>query len=189
MRWGPPVHVSLGSAEMAVVVVAVVLIPMAVAIDVYKSGKKLAFRRPSRLIGFSTRSLTNLAVLLAGSGRPALRDEWHAHLGGESGHDPVTWRKVKEALGFVAAAVHYRLADAADLAWKPADAVLRSRALSNLFVSGPVIVTLFAIVHHDGRFGLEADDQDPGCTWRLPLRRDQDRPMVAPRQAAGAQGR
>lgn len=31
----------------------------------------------------------------------------------------------------------------------------------NLFVGGPVIVVLFAIVHHDGRFGLVADDQDP----------------------------
>jgi len=43
----------------------------------------------------------------------------------------------------------------------PTDAVLRSRSLSNLFVWGPVTVTLVAIVHHDGRFGLVADDQDP----------------------------
>jgi len=44
---------------------------------------------------------------------------------------------------------------------RPADAVLGSRTLSNLFVWGPVIVMLVAIVHHDGRFGLVADDQDP----------------------------
>jgi hypothetical protein len=69
--------------------------------------------------------------------------------------------KVRQALGFVASAVQYRLADAADLAWRPADAVLRSRTLSNLFVWGPVIVMLVAIVHHDGRFGLVADVQDP----------------------------
>jgi hypothetical protein len=49
------------------------------------------------------------------------------------------------------AAVKYRLADAADLAWRPADTVLGSRTLSNLFEWGPVIVTLLAIVHHDGR--------------------------------------
>lgn len=36
----------------------------------------------------------------------------------------------------------------------------RSRALSSLFVMGPVTATLFAIVRHDGRFGLVADDQD-----------------------------
>jgi len=33
--------------------------------------------------------------------------------------------------------------------------------LTNLFVCGPVFVALLAIVHHDGRYGLVADDQDP----------------------------
>ena len=89
---------------------------------------------PTRLARFSVRSLTDLAVLLAGGGRPELRDEWQAHLAGESGHDPVTWPKVSQALGFVASAIRFRLADAADLAWRPADAVLGSRILSNLFV-------------------------------------------------------
>lgn len=121
----------------------------------------LRFR--DRLRGFPASSLTDLAALLAGRGRPALRAEWRAHLAGESGRDPVTWRKVRQALGFVASAVQLRLADAADLAWRPADAVLGSRTLSNLFVGGPVIVVLFAIVHHDGRFGLVADIQDPAA--------------------------
>ena len=117
------------------------------------------------LTGFSARSLTNLAALLAGRRRSELHDEWHAHLASESDHDPVARAKVRhrQALGFVAAAVQLRLADAADLAWRPVDAVLGSRTLSNLFVWGPVIVTLFAIVHHDGRFGLVADDQDPAA--------------------------
>jgi hypothetical protein len=114
-----------------------------------------------RLRGFTASSLADLAVLLAGRRRPALRDEWRAHLAGESGHDPVTWPKVRQALGFVASAVQFRLADAAELAWRPADAVLGSRCLSNLFVWGSVVVSLFAIVHHDGRFGLVADVQDP----------------------------
>jgi hypothetical protein len=65
--------------------------------------------------------MTGLVVFLAGRKRSALADEWSAHLVGGSGHDPVTWRKVREALGFVAAAVHYRLADAADAAWTPVD--------------------------------------------------------------------
>ena len=109
--------------------------------------------------------LTALAVLLAGRKRSALADEWSAHLAGDSGHDPVTWRKIREALGFVASAVQYRLADAADLTWRPADAVLGSRTLSNLFVWGPVIAVLVAIVHRDGRFGLIADIQDPAALW------------------------
>jgi hypothetical protein len=124
-------------------------------------GTKRVRSLAGRLTRFSVSGLTDLAALLAGSSRPALRDEWRAHLAGESGHDPVTWRKVRQALGFVASAIQYRIADAADLAWRPADAVLRSRALSNLFVCGPVIVVLVAIVRHDGRYGLVADDQDP----------------------------
>jgi hypothetical protein len=115
------------------------------------------------LARLSARGLTNLAVRLAGRRGPVLRDEWSAHLAGESGHDPVTWPKVRQALGFPASAVRFRLADAAALAWRPADAVLASRTLSNLFVWGPVTVMLVAIVHHDGRFGLVADIQDPAA--------------------------
>jgi hypothetical protein len=118
------------------------------------------FSRP--LKEFHVRRLISLAAILAGRQRLELRAEWQAHLAGASGRDPVTWRKVRQALGFVAAAIQYRLADAADLAWRPVDAVLGSRTLSNLFVGGPVIVVLFAIVHHDGRFGLVADIQDAG---------------------------
>jgi hypothetical protein len=113
------------------------------------------------LMRLSASSLTGLAVLLAGRRRPALSEEWRAHLGGESGHDPATWPKVRQALGFIAAAIQFRLADAAGMAWRPTDAVLGSRTLSNLFAWGPVIVVLFAIVHQDGRFGLVADIQDP----------------------------
>lgn len=122
--------------------------------------KKKADRPLTRL---SVRGLTDFAALLAGRRRPALRVEWRAHLAGESGHDPVTWQKVKEALGFVVSGVRFRLADAADMVWRPADAVLRSRTLSNLFVWGPVIMVLVAIVRHDGRFGLVTDIQDPAA--------------------------
>ena len=123
----------------------------------------LLWNTPKRMAcRLSVLRLLNLAVFLAGRRRPALRDEWGAHLAGESGHNPVTWQKARQALGFVGSAVQFRLADAADLAWRPADAVLGSRTLSNLFVGGPVVVMLFAIVHHDGRFGLVADIQDAG---------------------------
>jgi hypothetical protein len=63
----------------------------------------------------TARSLVGLAVLLAGGGA-ALRAEWRAHLAGESGHDPVTWRKIRQALGFVASALQCRCTDAADAA-------------------------------------------------------------------------
>jgi hypothetical protein len=123
--------------------------------------RPFVFPARALLRSFSASSLTNLAALIAGRHRPALRAEWRGHLAGEGGHDPVTWPKVRQALGFVAAAIHLRLQDAADQAWRPIDAVLRSRFLSNLFIWGPVIATLVAIVRHDGRFGLVADDQDP----------------------------
>ncbi len=109
----------------------------------------------------SAGSLTWLAILLAGHKRSAMADEWRAHLAGWPGAELSRRDQAHAARGFIWAAVRYRLEDAAGLAWRPADAVLRSRILSNLFVWGPVIVTLFAIVRHDGRFGLVADVQDP----------------------------
>lgn len=123
------------------------------------NGLRLSIWELPRLREGTVSGLTDIAVLLAGRKRTALRDEWRAHLAGESGHDPATWPKVRQALGFVAAAIQLRLADAADLAWRPADAVLGSRTLSNLFVWGPVIVAAMAIVRRDGRYGLVADDQ------------------------------
>jgi len=145
--WSSAFHSALNTNFAMVPVSAAVLLLKALGSD--------------RLARFSVGTLTNLAVLLAGSRRRELRDEWCAHLAGESGHDRATLRRNRKALGFVVSAVRFRLADAADLAWRPVDAVLGSRALSNLFVWGPVIVMLLAIVRHDGRFGLVSDIQDP----------------------------
>ncbi len=83
------------------------------------------------------------------------------HLAGDDGHELSPHEKLRGAAGFAVAAVRYRLRDAAQLAWRPGDAILASRTLSNLFVWGPVTAVLVAIVHHDGRFGLVADIQDP----------------------------
>lgn len=123
---------------------------------------------------------TDLAVIIAGRKRgSSLREEWRRHLAGDEGRRLLPQERLCAASGFAVAAVRYRLRDASVLAWRPADAVLSSRFLSNLFVWGPVIVALVAIVHHDSRFGLLADDQDPvalgaflyvviktGCWWR-----------------------
>jgi hypothetical protein len=118
-------------------------------------------RRLVRRTVLSPRSLTSVAVVLAGQKRSMVGEEWRGHLLGEHASCLTQREQTRAARGFVLAAVRYRAQDAANLAWRPADAVLGSRTLSNLFVWGPVIVMLVAIVHHDGRFGLVADVQDP----------------------------
>ncbi len=106
------------------------------------------------LARFSVRGLTDLAALLAGRKRPALRAEWRAHLAGESGHEPVTWQKVREAFGFVASAVRCRCSDAAEAAWAPVDAVLKSRTLSNFFVLAPTWAAAYLVLRHEGTLGV-----------------------------------
>jgi hypothetical protein len=103
---------------------------------------------------FSVCGLTDLAALIAGRKRPALRAEWRAVLAGESGHDPAAWPEFKKAVGFVRAAVRCRVADAAEAAWGPLDAVLRSRKLSNLLVFGlPTMAAMF-ILRREGALGV-----------------------------------
>ena len=97
--------------------------------------------------------------MLAGRQRPALRAEWRAHLAGETATtgylaEGQAGSRVRRA------PIRYRLRTPPP-GMASSDAVLGSRTLSNMFVGGPVIVTLVAIVRHDGRFGLVADDQDP----------------------------
>jgi hypothetical protein len=102
-----------------------------------------------------------LAVFLAGKKRSAVGVEWRSHLAGWTGRGLSRRDQVCAARGFLRAAVKLRLQDAADLAWRPADAVLGSHTLSNLFVWGAVFVMLFPIVRYDGWYGLVADIQDP----------------------------
>ncbi len=95
-----------------------------------------------------------MAALIAGRKRPSLRAEWHAHLAGESGHEPPTWRKVLKALGFIISAIRCRLGDVADAAWGPTDAVLKSRSLSNLFTLTPTALAALTLFRHGGTIGL-----------------------------------
>jgi hypothetical protein len=111
----------------------------------------------------ASRSLTAFAGLLAGRKHSASRVEWLDHLAGEPGHRS----QVFAALGFVVAAVRFRIEDAADLAWVPVDAVLKSRFLSSIFITVPVLAVVLAIVHHDGRYGLVLSIQDPFCTGAI----------------------
>ena len=71
-------------------------------------------------------------------------------MAGESGHDPASWGKVKDALGFVTSAIRLRLADTTDAAWIAADAILMSRKLSNVVVFGPTAIASLVILRHEG---------------------------------------
>lgn len=100
--------------------------------------------------------LTGTAVFLAGRKRSDLAIEWKDHLGGWT-HTGLSRRaQLWTSVGFLCAAIRFRIEDAIDLAWQPVDAILRSRFLSGGFIVGPVIVMTMAIARHDGRFGLVA---------------------------------
>jgi hypothetical protein len=116
----------------------------------WMSARQPSWMRPRQLGGRAAAGLTALAVVLAGRRRPALRDEWRAHLAGYSGHDPITWPKIIEAFGFVASAIRCRCSDAAEATWTPVDAVLKSRTLSNIFVLFPTMADAAFISYHDG---------------------------------------
>jgi hypothetical protein len=100
------------------------------------------------------RSLTRIAAVLAGRSGPVLLEESDAHLAGGSGHDPLSWAKAKEAAGFVVAGARYRGQEWADVAWKPVDAALRSRPLSNLVIAIPTIVVAFEVLTQKGTMTL-----------------------------------
>jgi hypothetical protein len=144
-------HARFGSAAAVAYLVAAAVVPMTVIVLRVRTWLRKEDKALARL---SVCGLSDFAALLAGRKRPGLRDEWRAHLVGESGHDPVTWRKAIEALGFVASALRCRCTDAADAAWIPVDAILRSRKLSNLLVLGPTAVAAMYILRHLGTAGV-----------------------------------
>jgi hypothetical protein len=104
----------------------------------------------------SPRSLTGMAVVLVGQKRSMIGVEWQGHLLGEPDRGLTQPEQIRAARGFVLAAVRYRLQDAADQAWRPVDAVLRSRALSNLFMLIPTVMAAMLILHHEGTLGVVA---------------------------------
>ena len=111
-------------------------------------------RSVARLADLSVPKLTGFAVFLAGQNRPALRDEWRSHLAGEADGELPAGLKLAAALGFVIAAIRYRVQDAADHMWVPVDAVLRSRKLSNLVVLIPTVTAAAILFRHYGFYEL-----------------------------------
>lgn len=110
--------------------------------------------KPTRRPSAAAKGIARLAGLLAGSRRESLRDEWEAHLAGQTGAGLPRIEAITAALGFVAAAIHVRLQDLADLAWCPVDAVISSRELSNLAVAVPTLATAVVSIHGQGLYGI-----------------------------------
>ena len=110
-----------------------------------------------RLVGgmvLSPRSLTSVAAILAGQKRSMVSIEWQGHLLGEAERGLTQHEQIRAARGFVLAAVRYRLQDAADQAWRPVDAVLRSHTWSNLFVLIPTAWAAQFIYRYEGTLGV-----------------------------------
>ena len=146
-------HARLGwGAAAAYLVIAAVVPTTVIVLRVQTRWTRL--KENQTLARLSVRGLTDFAALLAGRKRLGLRDEWRGHLAGESGHDQATWKKVREAGGFVASAIRCRCSDAADAAWAPADAVFKSRTLSNLFTLTPTALAALILFRHGGTIGL-----------------------------------
>lgn len=98
--------------------------------------------------------LTGLAAIIAGRSRARADGEWKAHLGGNTGYGLPRATQLRLSLGFIRAAVRYRLQDAADAAWRPADAILASRALSGLAVVMTALPAALMFLVHGGLYSV-----------------------------------
>jgi hypothetical protein len=123
------------------------------------SGNRLWYSRvsPQRLAGF--------AVFIAGRERADLGCEWRAHLSGETGRGLSPDRQVREAAGFLCAAIRYRLQDAADSAWRSVDAALASRGVSNLFVLLATLSVSVLFIRQGGVNGLADNLGSVAVVW------------------------
>jgi hypothetical protein len=110
--------------------------------------------RREREVVLSPRLLTGAAVILAGQKRSAVDDEWRSHLSDLKSQGLSSRDQTHAALGFLWAALRYRLRDAANLAWHSVDAVLRSRTLSNLFVTIPTLMAAICLLRYLGMLGV-----------------------------------
>jgi hypothetical protein len=113
----------------------------------------------------SPQRLTGFAVFIAGRKRAALGTEWRSHLSGETGRGLPGDQQIREAAGFVRAAVQYRLQDAADLAWRPVDAILASRQLSNLMVLLATLSVAVLFIREGGLYGLASNLGSAAVVW------------------------
>jgi hypothetical protein len=120
--------------------------------------------RRARRTEFAIRGLTLLAGILAGRKYAHLPQAWAADLCGnpEAGELPPLGQRLRLSAGFAAAALRCRLDDAADLAWKPVDALVSSWNGSNLAVLMPVTIAVGLILPREGFYGLIANAENLG---------------------------
>ena len=142
----------------------------AVAGDIFAEQIRLSLQagrssKPGRLARVSPQKLTSFAVLIAGRERAALGTEWRSHLSGEVGTGLPADRQVREAAGFVMAALRYRVQDAADFAWRPVDAVLGSRHLSNLAVLLATVSMAVVFLRNGGLYNFAVNFQNVAAVW------------------------
>jgi hypothetical protein len=109
--------------------------------------------------------LAGAAILIAGRGRAEVGGEWRAHLSGETGAGMAGGRQVREAAGFVVAAVRFRVQDGVDLVWRPADVVLASRELSSLVVLVATLGVSMVFIRRGGLGGLADHLEAVGVAW------------------------
>lgn len=156
------VLISLGFAAESLVVLVCRVQRTSVAGHRLQVTAKIAWHRMNAAVA---PLLTELALFFVGRKRRQLRDEWRGHLAGIDGSKISSVHQVRAACGFVRAAVIMRSHDATDLAWRPADAVLRSRILSRLFVWIPLLATALTVVCEFGLHGLLTKSQNIVALW------------------------
>jgi hypothetical protein len=152
--------------------IVIVLIMLAAGVLLYRrvqAGGGVAGLRGTCVSG-SVRGLTGLAGLLAGRRYAHLRDAWAADLCGDpgAGELPSASRRLRLAAGDVIAAVRCHLDDAADLAWRPVDALLSSWHGSNLATFMPVTIAVGLVLTREGFYGLINDADNLGVIATAP---------------------
>jgi hypothetical protein len=121
--------------------------------------------RRQSLVVSGAQWLAHLAAFVAGSKRASVAAEWRAHLSGESGSGLSASGQSQAAAGFVLAALRYRLQDVADFAWRPIDAVLASRGLSNLVATVAALGVAVISIHSAGLYGLVGNLANVAIAW------------------------
>jgi hypothetical protein len=145
-----------------------VLLPVIVAVVCWTVlagiGERLS--APGPVAWMSPERLAEFAAFISGSERTSdLREEWHAHLAGESGAGLPRDRQARVAAGLVVGAVRYRLQDLADLVWRPVDAMLKSRALSGMFILVPTLWVSVLFIAQGGLYGLADHLEAMAVAW------------------------
>jgi hypothetical protein len=109
--------------------------------------------------------IIRIAVVLAGSRRSGIGLEWRAHLAGapDEGIVMSPWLRFRFSLGFVLAAVRFRLHDVGVLLWRPVDWVLVTDGRRNAVIATVVGVLAVVIVGDRGLGALVVDVWQP-CT-------------------------